>query len=361
MAESKKVTTTLARAKQNNPAGKKAVAKKPAANANSEYVPLFPLLANYWDKRLSELPEELRARVSMQKEKRLVGQRPKFDASGELECDADGHYPVYEDVYAEHETGDWIFSWDALTPEKRQMIASQIDDRHDPALKNVRQVSLILGAYSIKGEWPHWAGKPTLVADEAIPLMNGLDPGSWRNRHNRTFHQQLPDEWVVAIERGLKIAEGEKVGHQSPADWLAWGRSHGLDKPTMKSDQGLREPDICMWPLFAQAVAEVERIAQEEAQKNDYYEKYGANPSARIYPKWQKRINEIAEEEKSKSRLNRYPTKGVAAKLLAIELVAKDLVAPNIISSSESLNKIEKTRVNIERHTQKEWGKKRLA
>lgn len=97
-----------------------------------EYVPLFPLLANYWDKPLSELPEELRARVSLQKKKRLVGSRPKFDASGEFERDAEGHYPAWEEVYAEHATGDWIIGWDALTPAQRQELARQIDDRHDP-------------------------------------------------------------------------------------------------------------------------------------------------------------------------------------------------------------------------------------
>ena len=130
-----------------------------------------------------------------------------------------------------------------------------------------QQVGSILGYYSIPEDWPHWAGKPTLVADEAIPLMNGLDPGSWRNRDKRMPPEQpLPDDMVSEITRGLQIAEAGGLKAKSPTEWLAWGRSHGLDKPTMKSDQRLREPDICMWQLFAQAVAEVERKAQKEAE-----------------------------------------------------------------------------------------------
>lgn len=193
--------------------------------------------------------------------------------------------------------------------------------------ENAVQANFIIGGNFIPEERPQWAGKPTLVADEAIPLMNGVGPKSWRNRHDRTFSQQLPDEWVAAIERGLKIAEGEKVVCQSPADWLAWGKKHGLDQPILKSDGRLLEPDICMWPLFADAVAEVERrvqeeierkaneeaeqAAQEEAQQNDYLVKYGANPTARIYPVWQARLEEIIKESQA---INRKLNKKQAAK-----------------------------------------------
>lgn len=122
-----------------------------------------------------------------------------------------------------------------------------------------QQKEKILGFNSIPNEYGYWAGKPTLVADDAIPLMNGLDPKSWRNRENRHLDREspLPDDMVDAITRGLKIAESDGFIAKSPAEWLVWGRRHGLDKPTMKSGNELREFDICMWPLFAQAVAEV--------------------------------------------------------------------------------------------------------
>jgi len=56
--------------------------------AQDEYVPLFPLLGNYWDKPLSELPEELQARVSTKEPKldktRVIGHAVKKDANGQI-------------------------------------------------------------------------------------------------------------------------------------------------------------------------------------------------------------------------------------------------------------------------------------
>lgn len=62
--------------------------------SQNEYVALFPLLANYWDKPLSELPEALQARVNT-----------------------------------------WIvgWGWGELSPEERKEYARQIDCKSDPA------------------------------------------------------------------------------------------------------------------------------------------------------------------------------------------------------------------------------------
>ena len=107
--------------------------RHPALSAQDEYVPLFSLLEGYWDKPLSELPKSLQARVGGRIVKRVVGHKPKFDANGELECDAEGRYPVWEKVHSEHhEAGDFIVSWDALTPDQRQTLARQIDYQNDP-------------------------------------------------------------------------------------------------------------------------------------------------------------------------------------------------------------------------------------
>jgi len=104
-----------------------------ALTAKDEYVPLFPLLADYWDKTLSELPEALQTRVNGRVVKRFIGYRPKFDSNGELARGAEGQYPVWEEVHSEHhEAGDFIVSWDALTPDIRQNIARAKDYQNDP-------------------------------------------------------------------------------------------------------------------------------------------------------------------------------------------------------------------------------------
>jgi len=97
-----------------------------------ENVPLFPLLAGYWDKPLSELPEALQARVSTRVCKRFIGYQPKLDATGQLECDAEGRYPAWKKVYSVHEVGEFNLSWDTLTPQQRQELVKQIDDQNDP-------------------------------------------------------------------------------------------------------------------------------------------------------------------------------------------------------------------------------------
>lgn len=99
--------------------------------AESQYVPLVPLLKDYWDKPLSELPKELRASVSRQKTRQRVGMKPKLDANGEIVRGADGSYPVWEDVFAEYSTGEFIHDWDVLTKEEREQAVMQIDAKHD--------------------------------------------------------------------------------------------------------------------------------------------------------------------------------------------------------------------------------------
>jgi len=108
--------------------------KQSAPAANCEYVPLFPLLADYWDKPQSELPEALQARVGGRVVKRFVGHKPKFDANGEFERDAEGRYPVWEEVHIEyHESAEGFpLGWDALTPDQRQKLARKIDYQNDP-------------------------------------------------------------------------------------------------------------------------------------------------------------------------------------------------------------------------------------
>ena len=47
-----------------------------------------------------------------------------------------------------------------------------------------------LGYYSIRNEWALWASQSKLIAKEAIPLMNGLDPRSWEEYEKK--EKRLP-------------------------------------------------------------------------------------------------------------------------------------------------------------------------
>ena len=52
------------------------------------------------------------------------------------------------------------------------------------AAKSTEDMDFFLEWYSIRFEWDLWAGKAKLLADEAIPLMNGIDPRSWQEYLN---------------------------------------------------------------------------------------------------------------------------------------------------------------------------------
>lgn len=111
-----------------------------------EYVPLFPLLAGYWDKPLSELPEALQARLNGRVVKRFIVH------------DAEGH-PVWEEIHTENnETGAFIVSWDVLEPDLRKKLAWQIDYNNDPKNEEERTYRRGLGREqnAIKREIEKW-------------------------------------------------------------------------------------------------------------------------------------------------------------------------------------------------------------
>lgn len=130
--------------------------------------------------------------------------------------------------------------------------------------------------FSIRDEWDLWAKKAKLLADEAIPLMNGIDPRSWGEYMNN--EKGLPAEIVQSIKRSLELAKYEGFIASTPSEWLNWGRSHGLDKPILKSQEWIHQPDVCMWPLFEFAVNkriinQTEETRNIESESADYDEK----------------------------------------------------------------------------------------
>lgn len=119
--------------------------------------------------------------------------------------------------------------------------------------KHAEHVGFVLGYFSIREEWDTWARKNKLTAKEAIPLMNGLDPQSWKEYKKEK--RELPLEMIQSIQRCLEVAEYEKFNIASPTEWLIWGCKHDLDKPILRSNEK-RVPDICMFELFGSAVNE---------------------------------------------------------------------------------------------------------
>lgn len=119
--------------------------------------------------------------------------------------------------------------------------------------KHSYNVDYIIGICSLREEWSKWANKQKLIDDEAIPLMNGLDPASWKE-YIDGGEKSFPIEMIQSIERCLIIAKAEDFKIATPIEWLAWGRIHDLNKPILKSDAWLNEPDTCMFYLFETAV-----------------------------------------------------------------------------------------------------------
>lgn len=107
-------------------------------------------------------------------------------------------------------------------------------------------------------EWVKWANRKKLTADEAIPLMNGLDPISWME-YIENGKGDLFSELIQSIKRCLIIAKAEGFQIGTPAEWLVWGRNHDLNKPILKSNEWLKEPDTCMFYLFETAVNAVSK------------------------------------------------------------------------------------------------------
>lgn len=170
--------------------------------------------------------------------------------------------------------------------ETKKRYLSQHDNVASPADILTMNVHCIITFFSIREEWDLRAKKKQLLADEAIPLMNGLDPRSWKEYQNK--EKNLPSEMVDSIERCLKMAESDGFVAKPPAEWIAWGREHDLDKPILKSNQS-NIPDICMFKLFETAVNAISgesiKLHSVEKQKDDPWKEMAREKADLIYQK----------------------------------------------------------------------------
>lgn len=138
--------------------------------------------------------------------------------------------------------------WNEISIEQREHLATLFDIRMLPD----SDPRPLIGFYEIREEWNKFAKKNTLLAIEAIPLMNGLDPELWKEYKKNK--KDFPKDMIHSIERCLEIAEAEEKHIATPSEWLAWGCIHDLDKPTIKSHEWLDDPNVCMWEFFKDAV-----------------------------------------------------------------------------------------------------------
>lgn len=175
----------------------------------------------------------------------------------------------------------------SLEKEKKEYL-SRYDNMTNPADILVENVHGVIAYYSIRKEWDLWAAKQQLLASEAIPLMNGLDPLSWEE-YEKKEKQHLPYEMIQSIKRSLVMAEDEKIVVGAPAKWLDWGRKHDLDKPILKSKDWLNMPDVCMFKLFETAVNGVSgrsiNSQTTEKQKDDSWKEMAREKAELIYQK----------------------------------------------------------------------------
>lgn len=148
-------------------------------------------------------------------------------------------------------------------------------------------MGFFLGYYSIRNEWNLWASKNMLIAKEAIPLMNGLDPRSWDEYGKK--EKRLPYEMAQSIYRSLKMAKKERISVCTPLEWLEWGRKHDLDKPILKSKDWLNAPDVCMFKLFEIAVNSISvksiNAQSTEKQEEDSWKEIALSKADEIYRK----------------------------------------------------------------------------
>lgn len=128
--------------------------------------------------------------------------------------------------------------------------------------------NMLVGLFGIRNEWDKYARKSMLLPEEAIPLMNGLDPESWKEHKNN--QKELPKDMIRSIDRCLEISKAEGKCIDTPFKWLAWGRIHDLDKPTIKSNEWLNAPDVCMWGFFESAV---NKYVEETNKSRDSHDK----------------------------------------------------------------------------------------
>lgn len=143
------------------------------------------------------------------------------------------------------------------------------------------ELHCLLELLDFDGDFSFWAGRPELLARQAIPLMHGVDPESWR-KYLRD-EKGLPDDMARSIEDSLELAEIDGIKKATPLDWLKWGRGHGLHEHALKPDYVNIASEVCLWSLFEGAVAVVSGNNAKAANEPKVYKNKWDDPSTWEY------------------------------------------------------------------------------
>lgn len=163
--------------------------------AESKYVSALLLLAPYWNKPCSELPENLRELVS----------------------------PL----------------WDMATLEGRRSLAMQHDEQYDPAMEIDRQSCVNFGYFSAiardtgEVDWAGWI-LPYLTSREAACLLIELDPKNYNHvKSNNSPKFVALAEWIDKVERVATREQetGLLPEKTTPSQWIEWAQGKGYVVP----------------------------------------------------------------------------------------------------------------------------------
>ncbi|OFZ98273.1 MAG: hypothetical protein A3H35_08425 [Betaproteobacteria bacterium RIFCSPLOWO2_02_FULL_62_17] len=162
----------------------------PSGGVKQEFVPLTRELEGWFEKPLTDLPEEKRQRVG----------------------------------------GVFLVAWDQLTPEQRRIFAEQWDYQHDPAIEAERTQ----GWEEAIVDWRYWGQLPTLSAEEFCILRHVTDPRKFESERQTipggagaTLGQRVEDD-LRRVVADSAVSEKKRL---PLGRWVSWASKVGLICP----------------------------------------------------------------------------------------------------------------------------------
>lgn len=122
------------------------------------------------------------------------------------------------------------FAWDHLSPERRQLLADQLDYQRDPALQEERARTFDEEVV----DWKYWGALHTLLASEFVALRNVCDPRQLDSRRDvfpggeRPSLGQRVDDDLRRIAADPAVSKKERL---TLRQWMHWAQRAGLECP----------------------------------------------------------------------------------------------------------------------------------